>query len=78
METFAGFVFDGAGVILQAVDVAVQQVILFLELEHLALQGALFFTLVGKGGEAVLTEDDAVGHDQGEDAGGNGRSAATP
>ncbi len=78
MEFFASFVLDRVGVVLQVIDVLVQAIIFLLELLHLLLEQLSFFALVGEGGEAVMSKDDAVGHDQGEDGGGEGGGAAPP
>lgn len=78
VELFARFVFDGVGVALQVVDVLAETLILFLQFEHLLLEGFGFFALMGESGEAVVPKDNSVGHDQGESRCGNGGGTAAP
>lgn len=78
MELLACFVLDGVRVVLQMIDVLVKALVLLLKLLHLLLECFGLFALVGEGGEAVMAEDDAVGHNQGERSGGDGGGAATP
>jgi hypothetical protein len=56
----------------------VQAAVFRLQLQHLALQGAGLLALVREGGQAVLAEDDAVGHHQRQRTGGGGGGAAAP
>ncbi len=78
MEAFAGGVLDGAGVVLEVVDVLAEAFVFGFEALFLLLEGAGLFALVGKGGEAVVAEDDAVAHDERECGDGDGGHAASP
>lgn len=64
VEFFTRLMFNGCGIILQLVHVIVETCILSLQLLHLLLQLAGFFTLVGEYGESVVPENDAIAHDE--------------
>ncbi len=77
MQLFPGLMLNGAGIVLQPVDVFAELLIFCLQLLHLVLQRLCLFALMGKCGETVVPEDDTVGHHQGEGSSGN-RCSATP
>ena len=78
MEFFASLVLDRIGIALQVADVLVEAIVFLLKLQHLLLEDFCFFAFVRKGSEAVVTEDNAVRHDEGKCAGRDGSSTTTP
>ncbi len=78
MQFFTGLVLDRVGIALQVADVLVEAIVLFLKLLHLLLENLCFFALVGESSEPVMSEDDAIGHNERQAGGRDGGRAATP
>lgn len=71
VELGAGFVFDGAGVGLEAFDLIAEASVFEVELLHLLLEEFFVLALVLVGGDAVLAEKDVIAHKDSEYSGGN-------
>lgn len=76
MELLAGLVFDLVGIALEALDVALQEVVLVLELLHFDVEGAGLVALLLVDGDAVCAEDDVVCDRDGEEGGSGGGELA--
>lgn len=78
MKLFARLMFNRAWIVLQPVDMPLQAAIFTLQLLHLQEQAARISPLGGKSGEAVVTEDHAIGHEQRQNGSNQRGSATTP
>jgi hypothetical protein len=76
VQLFTGLVLDGSRIVLKLIDVLVKAAVLLLQLLRLDLQLASLLTLVGKGRESVVAEDNAVSHQDSERACTEGRHLA--
>ncbi len=63
---------------MQVVDVLMQAIVFLLKLPHLLLKQLCFFALMSKRRETVMTEDDAIGHYEGQGGRCDGSATATP
>jgi hypothetical protein len=77
VETCAGLVLDGIGVVLQVVDVLLHAVIFYLQLLDLPLQFLVFKTLLFIRGNAIAAYHDVVSEKDGERYGGGCGDAPT-
>jgi hypothetical protein len=78
VQLFARFVLYSVGIALQVVHMLVQLLVFLLELLHLQLKLFRLFTFVGVCGQAVMSEDDAVRHNECEGRCRDGRTTAPP
>ena len=73
MQLLARLVFNGVGVRLQAIDMPLQNCVLALEFDHLAIELLGFLALLLKHEDAVGPKDYVISDSHGQNRSGRGR-----